>query len=256
MSPQLSPQQRVVMPAPGQGQPRVKRRRRNIHAPKLKPSQQTAGSMQVLRFGADLVEEAATRYGSKPTDEDGRVSVATSVAQSAESSDEDLHDQPRSPGGLLSGRMAAVGDIPQRSSFRAAQRDASLDETWPLEDLFKAESGLPTISNGICVLCGESTERCPWGNPACRGCSFVDGSELDRHVFKNIIVEGSQDISIGRPKVTAPPHVRRRDRLTPPPLQSATRELLRSQVCRSQASSSCIAGPKSWPGENKLAHTV
>jgi len=248
--------QRAVMPAPGQGQRRTKRRRLNIHAPKLKPSHQTTGSVRALHLsptdsGPDSAEEAGTRDTAKPLDEDGRASVAeSSVAHSPTSSDEDLHEQScsaeASPAAWhehLTGRMASAGAVDTRrcssKGLPPSNRPISpkvQDEKWPLEDLFKAESGLPTISNGRCILCGENTLHCPWGNPACRGCSFIDGSKLDLHPLKKIIGDRSRDISIGRPKATAAPHVRRWDGLAPPPFQS--REYLRSQAGSARITSS------------------
>jgi len=255
--------QRAVMPAPGQGQRRTKRRRLNLHAPKLKPSLQTAGSVRVLHLAPvdsgpdspDSADEAGTRERGKPLDEDGRASVSeSSVAHTPTSSDEDLHEQgcraEVSSVALhehLAGRMASARGIGTRrrnskrlpSSNPRATPQAK-DEKWPLEDLFEAESGLPTIANGMCILCGEDTLRCPWGNPACRGCSFIDGSKLDLHPLKKIIGDWSRDISIGRPKATAAPHVLRRDGLASPPFQS--REYLRSQAGPSPGRCS-----RAWP---------
>lgn len=259
--------QRVVMPAPGQGQHRAKRRRLNIHAPKLKPSLKTAGSLRVLHLeapevaatdsGAGKTEEVATRVRSKPLTEDGRSSAAeSSLAQTEPSSDEDLHSccavSFSESYEYLAGRVASApsADTRRRSSkglpppsTRAPAK--AQDETWPLDDLFRAESGLSTISNGMCILCGKDTLQCPWGNPACRGCSFIDGSKLDQHPLRNIMLDRSQDINIGRPKATAAPHVRRCNSLVPPPFQSLSRECLRSHAGSSRMVSGQSA--KIWP---------
>jgi len=262
--------QRVVMPFASEGQHRAKRRRLNIHAPKLKPSMHTATSIRVLHFASklkpmsndtreDLAEEFATQRGSKLVrEEDCKTSAATSVAHSHSSSDDDSHDPLLSidsspfsgPDPVAAARKLAgsgIGtvrkkSIDERPSSGPQPAPKSDTEAWPLEDLFQAEAGLPTISKERCTLCSENTLRCPWGNPGCRGCSIIDGLTLEMHPLSNLIKETPRGIKISKPKaVGRMPLVWRRDGFTPPPVKGASRESLRSRAGSSRATTA-----RSW----------
>lgn len=279
--------QRVVMPLASEGQHRSKRRRLNLHAPKLRPSMHTATSIRVLHFasklkpmsnhtGEELADELATQRRSKLVqEEDCKTSAATSsVAHSHSSSDEDLHDPPLSIDsspfsghdpvsaarkltglGLGTARKKSNGELPTSGPQPAPKGDT---EAWPLEDLFQAEAGLPTILKGNCTLCGENTLQYPWGNPGCRGCSIIDSLTLDMHPLSNLIKETTRGIRISKPKaVGRMPLVWRRDGFTPPPVKGASRDSLRSRAGSSRATtarSSRATTARSWKERTGAVH--
>jgi len=270
------------MPVASEGQHRAKRRRLNLHAPKLKPSTHTATSIRVLHFASKLKPTPkdtgkGKRRRSKPVPEEqehGKTSDATSSAAHSCSSSDD--SSPESPS---SGRDLAVVSAARKSASLVwgARKSSNFDEerpasgsqpapkndaeAWPLEDLFQAEAGLPTISKGRCTLCGENTLRCPWGNPGCRGCSIIDGLTLDMHPLSNLIRQRPGGSKVGKPKaVGRMPLVWRRDGLTPPPVKIASRESLRSRAASARPSPRSARAPagrstaKSWKEKTGAVH--
>jgi len=247
--------QRFVMPVASEGQHRAKRRRLNIHAPKLRPSKHTATSIRDLHValqlkpmpsetGEELADELTTQRKSKLVqEEDCKTSAATSsVAHSNSSSDDDSHIDSSDP--VAAARKLASSELGTARSVSKEEQPASGPqpapnsdtEAWPLEDLFQAEAGLPTISKGCCTLCGENTLQCPWGNPGCRGCSIIDSLTLDMHPLSNLIKETPQSSKLSKPKaVGRMPLNWRRDGFTPPPVKVACRESLRSRAGSSRA---------------------